>query len=337
MFRKLIPSLLLIGCFSPAMPRQIVIKMGTLAPEGSPWHQVLLETGEKWRKITSDGVKLVIYPGGNLGDEPDMVKRMRINQIQAAALTGVGLAEIEPGIMCLQIPLMFQSYEELDYVRSRVAPKLEKLIEARGFLILSWGDAGWVHFFTKTPAPRLDDLRKLKLFTWAGGDNEELELWKANRFRPVPLAATDILTGLQTGLIEAVPTTALYALWNQCFGLANNMTDVKWAALVGATVVKKSAWEKIPEAQRSAMYKAALESSDRLRQGIRKMCDDAVAAMQKRKLNIVHVDAAAVEDWRKQTEAVYPRLRGRTVPADLFDEVRRLRDEFRSQKSGRGK
>jgi TRAP-type C4-dicarboxylate transport system substrate-binding protein len=307
--------------------------MGTLAPEGSPWHQVLQQIGERWRRETQGRVKLVIYPGGVLGDEPDLVNKVRIGQLQAAALSGAGMSVIEPGVMCLQMPMMLESYEELDYVRDRVAPNLEKRIEGRGFQVLNWGDAGWVHFFASKPVRRLSDMRQMKLFTWAG-DNETLELWKANGFRAVPLAATDILTGLQTGLIEVVPTTPLYALLNQSFGLAKFMNDVKWAPLVGATVISKRTWDRIQPNDRAVMLAAAREAGQSLRGGIRKMGDDAVAAMQKRKLTVVHADEALTAEWRREAETVYPKLRGHMVPADLFDEVRRVRDEYRGQRRG---
>ena len=321
-------GVLLLGCLTPALP-QTVIKMGTLAPDGSAWHQAFQSMGERWRKISGGQVKLVIYSGGVLGDEPDMVNKMRIGQIQAAGLSGAGLSGIEPGVMALQIPMMFDSYEELDYVRERVAPRLEKMIEARGYLVLNWGDVGWVHFFTTRPATRLADMRNMKLFTWAG-DNDTLELWKANGFRAVPLAATDILTGLQTGLIEAVPTTPLYALLNQSFGIARNMIDVKWAPLIGATVITRHLWDSLPTTQRTEMMKAAREAGVTLRGGIRKMGDEAIVTMQKRRLQVIHVDAAAVAEWRREAEGVYPKLRGGQVPAELFDEVRKLRDEYRA-------
>jgi TRAP-type C4-dicarboxylate transport system substrate-binding protein len=324
---------ILLGSLTPALP-QTVIKMGTLAPDGSPWHQALQLMGERWRKISAGQVRLVIYAGGVLGDEPDMVNKMRISQIQAAGLSGAGLSGIEPGVMALQIPMMFDSYEELDYVREREAPRLEKMLEARGYVVLNWGDVGWVHFFTTTPATRLADLRKLKLFTWAGGDNETLELWKANGFRVVPLAATDILTGLQTRLIEAVPTTPLYALLNQSFGIARNMTDVKWAPLIGATVISRRIWELLPAAQRAEMLVAAREAGVAMRGAIRKMGDEAIVTMQKRRLQVIHADAAAQADWRKEAESVYPKLRGAQIPADLFDDVRKLRDEYRMHAAG---
>jgi TRAP-type C4-dicarboxylate transport system substrate-binding protein len=312
---------------------QTVIKMGTLAPDGSPWHQALQLMGERWRKISAGQVKLVIYPGGVLGDEPDMVNKMRIGQIQAAGLSGAGLSGIEPGVMALQIPMMFDSYEELDYVRERVAPRLEKMVEARGYVVLNWGDVGWVHFFTTRPASRMGDMRKMKLLTLAG-DNDTLELWKANGFRAVPLAATDILTGLQTGLVEAVPNTPLFALLDQSFGIARNMIDVKWAPLIGATVITRRMWDSLPAAQRSDMMKAAREAGVSLRDGIRKMGDEAIVTMQKRRLQVIHADAAALAEWRREAEGVYPKLRGGQVPAELFDEVRKLRDEYRATAVG---
>jgi TRAP-type C4-dicarboxylate transport system substrate-binding protein len=296
--------------------------------------------GERWKTISNGNVKLTLYAGGVMGDEPDTVNKLRIKLIQAVALTGAGMGEIEKGVAALQIPLMFNSYDELDYVRDRLAPQLEKRIEANGFVVLNWGDAGWVYFFSDKPMTRLDDMRKLKMFTWAGS-NDELELWKANGFHPVPLAATDIQMGLKTGLIDVIPTTPLYALWNQCFTLAKYMNDIKWAPLVGATLVSKAVWDKIPEAQRGPMLQAARESGQQLRSGIRDMGDKAISVMtgglpgkKMDKLTVVHADDAAVADWRKQTEAVYPKMRGKLIPEDLFDEVRRLHEEYRAKARG---
>jgi TRAP-type C4-dicarboxylate transport system substrate-binding protein len=321
----------------------IEIKMATLAPKDSPWCDVLVRMGERWKAISNGNVKLTLFAGGVMGDEPDTVNKLRIKMIQAVALTGAGMGEIEKGVAALQIPLMFDSYEELDYVRDRLAPTLEKRIEANGFVVLNWGDAGWVYFFADKPMPRLDDLRKLKMFSWAGS-NDETELWKTNGFRPVTLAATDIQMALKTGLIDVIPTTPLYALWNQCFTLAKYMTDIKWAPLVGATLVSKAVWDKIPEAQRGPMLQAAHESGQQLRSGIRDMGDKAIGVMtgglpgkKMDKLTIVHADDATLADWRRQTEAAYPNMRGKIIPADLFDEARRLHEEYRAKVKSGGK
>ncbi|HEX3748491.1 MAG TPA: TRAP transporter substrate-binding protein DctP [Bryobacteraceae bacterium] len=332
---------LLCGLAGAASAQPINIKMATLAPKDSPWCDVLVRMGERWKAITNGNVKLTLYAGGVMGDEPDTVNKLRVKLIQAVALTGAGMGEIEKGVAALQIPMMFDSYDELDYVRDRMAPTLEKRIEANGYVVLNWGDAGWVYFFADKPMPRIDDMRKLKMFSWAGS-NDELEQWKANGFHPVALAATDIQMGLKTGLIDVIPTTPLYALWNQCFTLAKYMTDIKWAPLVGATVVSKAVWDKIPEAQRGPMLQAARDSGQQLRSGIRDMGDKAISVMtnglpgkKMDKLTIIHADEATVAEWRRQTEAAYPAMRGKIIPADLFDEARRLHEEYRAKKGGR--
>jgi TRAP-type C4-dicarboxylate transport system substrate-binding protein len=332
--------LLILAAAACLSAQTVDIKMATLAPKGSPWFQVLEKMNARWQQISGNKVRLILY-SGTMGDEPEIVNKLRVKQIQAVALSGAGMSDIEPGVMCLQIPRMFDSYEELDYVRDRVAPRLEKLIEAKGYLVLNWGDAGWVHVFSRTPVARLDELRKLKLFTWAG-NTDELELWKANGFNAISMPATDIVFGLANKLIDAVPTTPLYAEWNQCFTMAKYMSDIKWAPLVGATIVSKAAWERVPAASRDAMLKAARDAGEEMRTGIRSMGDKAIAQMTagmpgktSQKLTVVHVDDAARADWQKQTEAAYPKIRGKLVPPDLFDEVQRLRNEHRARKGGK--
>ena len=317
-----------------AQGRTIIINMGTSAPEGTAWHDALLQVKQDWNRISRGRVVLRIFPSGVQGDEYTMIRKMRIGQLQAVAVSGNGLSRIDPAISCLQIPLMLDSYEELDYVRDRLAPQLEGMIEQKGFKILNWADAGWVRFFTKRPASTLDDIRGMKLLTSAG-DPETEELYKDFGFQVVPLPYTEFLTALQTGLIEAVQGPPLYALVEQWFGLATNMTEVKWAPLVGATVISNRAWERIPANMRPQLLEAARSAGRRLLTEIRQLNEDAVPAMTKRGLNIVKPDEAALASWSSEAKDAYPKLRGRYVSADLFDEVERLRNEFRSQQQTR--
>jgi TRAP-type C4-dicarboxylate transport system substrate-binding protein len=140
-----------------------------------------------------------------------------------------------------------------------------------------------------------------------------------------------VLTALQTGLVEAVQGPPLYAMVEQWFGLANNMIDVKWSPLVAATVLRKESWEKIPLELRQPLLEAARVAGRRLLGEIRGLNDDAIPAMQKRGLNLIQVDEVTLAVWRSEADKSYPELRGRYAPADLFDEVQRLRDEFRQQ------
>src|SRR5271156_13734 len=223
---------------SVILPAQTVIRLGTLVPKGSRWHDILLNMGEEWKKASGGKIELKIYPGGEQGDEPEMVQKVRIHGLQAVAISGAGLSGIDAAVSALQIPMMLDSWEELDYVRDHISARLEKGMAQRGFIVLNWGDAGSVHFFTKQPVSQPDEIRKLRLCVLQG-DSVTFELYKANGFHPVALAATDILTGLQTGLIEAFQSPPLIALSNQWFGGAKNMLDIQFAQLVGATVIDK--------------------------------------------------------------------------------------------------
>lgn len=308
---------------------EIIIKMGTSAPEGSSWHQIFKEMGEGWKQAPAGGVTLRIYPGGVLGDEPDLVRKMRVGQIQAAALTAVGLSDIDDSVAALQIPMMFRSYEELDFVRERLRPMLEKRLLEKDFVVLNWGDAGWVMFFGKEAFATPDELKRMKLFVWAG-DNDAVELWKTAGFHPVPLPSTEILTGLQTGLINAFDTTPLLALSSQWFGLAPHMLDLRWAPLVGATVVTRKAWDRVPREARPSIQKAAAEAGERLKGDIRAANERAIGAMKDHGLEVLRVTPAIEAAWQRAAEETYPRIRGTIVPQAMFDEVKRLRNEYRA-------
>ncbi|MBZ5609609.1 MAG: TRAP transporter substrate-binding protein DctP [Acidobacteriia bacterium] len=316
-----------------ALPGQTVIRLGTLVPKGSRWHEILLNMGEEWKKASGGKVELKIYPGGEQGDEPEMVQKIRIKKLQAVAISGAGLSGIDAAVSALQIPMMLDSYEELDYVRDKISDRLQKGLAQRGFIVLNWGDAGWVHFFTKQPASRPDEIRKLKLCVLQG-DNSTFELYKVNGFHPVALAATDILTGLQTGLIDAFQAPPLIALSNQWFGGAHNMLDIHFAQLVGATLIDKSVWDKIPAPVQKEMLASAKTAGVALREEIRKAEASSVPMMQQFGLNVVHADPKALAEWRQLSESIWPKLRGSMVPPDLFDEVKRLRDEYRKQHPG---
>ena len=313
---------------SVTLPAQTIIRLGTLVPKGSRWHDILINMGEEWKKESGGKIELRIYPGGEQGDEPEMVQKVRIKKLQAVAISGAGLSGIEPGVSALQIPMMIDSWEELDYVRDHISARLEKGFADRGFILLNWGDAGSVHFFTKQPAQHPDEIRRLRLCVLQG-DSTMFELYKQSGFHPVALAATDILTGLQTGLVEAIQSPPLIALSNQWFGGAKNMLDIGFANLVGATLIDKAVWSKIPPPVQKQMLESARTAGVALRDEIRKAEAGAVPIMQQFGLNVVHPDPKTVAEWRQLTESIWPKFRGPVVPPDLFDQVKHLRDEYR--------
>ncbi len=318
----------------PAHAAQTVVKMATLAPEGSSWYRVLQEMGEEWKKASGGAVALRIYPGGVAGDEDAMLRKIRVGQIQAAAITGIGLSYLDRSFYALHIPMMYASDEEFDYVRDRYGPHLEKVLEAKGFVLLNWGDAGWVHFFSKTPVVTPAEAKALKLFMWAG-DTNLLQLYKETGFHPVPLSVPDLLPSLQTGMVNGYSTTPLASLAFQWFGLALNMTDLQYAPLTGATVIEKGAWEKIPAELRPKLLEASRVAGKKLRAEVRRLNQEAIQAMVKNGLKVHKVPPDVQAQWRKMVEDVYPQVRGKIMPAEAFDAVRKYRDEFRASRGGK--
>ncbi len=310
-----------------------VIKLATLAPKGSPWHDVVQDIAEQWKALSGGTVTIRIYPGGVAGDDPDTVRKLRIGQLQAAGLTGAGLVKIAPEFQALQMPMMFRSDAELNHVRDRLGPRLEAILEEKGFKLLTWGDAGWVHYFTQSPVVHPDDLKPLKIFTWAG-DATVTEAYRSLGYHPVPLPATEIHLALQSGLINAVPTMPLAALANQWFGLVGHMTDLKWAPLVGAVVISLKAWEGIPEDLRAGFEAAARAAGERLRVRAQQFETEAIDAMVAHGLEVHPVPDAVAAVWESRARSIYPILIGRVVPADMVAEVERLRDAYRAQSAG---
>lgn len=330
-------ALLLLAALAVLVPRpahaQVVIKLGTVAPEGSSWHDLLMKMKQDWKRLSNGQVELRIYAGGVLGDEGEMVRKMQRRGLDAVAMSGSGLSRIDPSFDCLNIPLAFQSYDELDHVRDAIAPRLERNVQAAGFRVLHWSDTGWVYFFTKTPVRTPSDLRKLKAWIPAGDPNSEA-LYKELGFKVVPLPMTDMMTSLQTGMIEAIEVPPLYAMLDRSYQQAGNMLDLRLAALPAATVISETAWSRVPEALRPALLKAAQEAGEAYETEIRRSGDDAIAQMKQRGLNVVPLDAASREAWEREICDAYPKLRGRLGPVDLFDEVIRLRDEYRKRPCG---
>jgi TRAP-type C4-dicarboxylate transport system substrate-binding protein len=306
------------------------IRLGTLAPQGSSYHRILQEMGEKWKAATNGQVQLTIY-AGTMGSELELVRRMRAGQLQAAAVTAQGLASIDHGVAAIQsIPMIFRSLDELDHVKAKLGPVLERRLEAKDFKVLFWADAGWVRFFTRHRVERPEELKRQKTFVTAG-ETHQFDLMKSAGYSPVALEWADALTALQTKMIDAVPTIPYFALATQVYTVAGYMLDLTWAPVVGALIINKKTWDALSPAARAAMSAAAIETGKQFQAQGRKEADEAVAAMQKRGLTVVVTPPSLLTEWRTASEQLYPRIRGGLVPADMFDEVLRIMTEYRAR------
>lgn len=324
--KKLALALILALAAPLASAQEITIKLGTLAPNGSTWHTLLKEMADRWAQASGGKVKLRIYPGGTQGSEGDMVRKMAVGQLQSAAITNVGMHDITSDPQALSVPTMIASEAEFNAVFPKVQGHLDQLLDKKGYVALQWSQVGFVRIFCTKPYRTPAEMSDAKMFAW-DGDPASVEAWKAGGFRPVVLSSADVVPSLQTGMISCIANVPLYLLTSRLFERAGHMIDVPWGYLIGATLIRKDAWDKVPADLRPKLLSIARELGARVDAEVKKLNDDATAAMKKQGLDVVEVDQAP---WRAAAEKAWPVVRGKVVTADFFDEVLRVRDAYRA-------
>ena len=308
-----------------------VIKMGTVAPDGSPWHNALKEIAQEWRELSNGAVTLRIYPGGVAGDEPDLVRKIRIGQLDAAALTTSGLAYISTDFTALTYPIMINTDEELDYIIKKVGPAYDQLIVQKGFQIVGWCNAGWVQFFSKIPVRSPDDMRKEKFFFW-GSEATYIELLKKTGFHPVPLSLSDLLPSLQTGLVSAFVSPPQAALSFQWYKLAPNMCTLRWQPLPAAVVISDKKWQQILAELRPRLKKSSERICATLQGKVKDIELESIKVMVKHGLQIHSPTKADLEKWRELVkEKIDPAFVGIRFTRESFDRVKAALAEFQAQ------
>ena len=302
--------------------------MATMVPDGSIWDKELREIAAQWQKQSDGEVVLRIYPGGVAGDEEQVVRKMRIGSLHAGAITVAGLTAITPAFEVLAIPLFIRTYDELDFLLDEMEEELARSLDEKGFVFLSWGIGGWAHFFSTEPVRTVDDLRSLKMFKWAG-DQRMVRWWQSNGFKPVPLAMTDIMPGLRTGQIEVMAVPPLAALSLQWFRSTPYMHDLGLGPVVGANVVSKRVWNKIPTDLRPTLLEIAKKSSLNLSAAIPGQEASAVEEMKRRGLTVT--TSSDQSEWTALAEKFTKSVRGTIVPTDVLDRAEEVLSEYRSR------
>ncbi|MGB5132611.1 MAG: TRAP transporter substrate-binding protein DctP [Steroidobacteraceae bacterium] len=293
------------------------LRIATVAPAGSSFHKRLQALGAEWSRGPG-GVAMNIY-AGTQGGELQIVRRMRVGQIQGAMLSSVGLAQIERSVTALQyMPMMFHNWEDVDAVRDKLRPDLERRLRDAGYVVLFWADAGWVRYFSRKPVNRFQDLKSLRVYA-SSGDPQSVELMKAY-YTPVVLEPDQILLGLRNGMIDALPVPAFLANFSQIPTYAPYMLDLRWAPITGALVMTKKAWDKLDPAAQAWLRETSERAGVEMRRASRAEDEQAVQAMKdKMGLKIVPLTAEVEREWRTEVARIYPRIRGTLVPASMFD------------------
>lgn len=308
----------------------LTIKLATFAPANSAWHKALLDMGEAWSRDTAGRVTLRVYPGGTLGTEDSTVKMMSpaVGELQAALLLPPGLSRIDDAIDVFGMPFFLESDAEMRAVFKALRPMMTQRIEAKGYKVLNWGNAGWVQLFSKQEIRTLAELKSVKLYT-TEGDDKWVQWYKDRGFQPIPLSFNDMVGGLKRGMIDAAPSPAYGASMLQIFRDAPYLLDVKLAPLLGATVMTNEAWNKIDAADQPKILAAASALEQRFLDEAPKLDATAVETMAKRGLKVTKLSPDAEAEFRKTAETLVASMRGTMVNAEVFDAAMKARNDFR--------
>ena len=302
------------------LSKPIIIKLATLAPEGTEYYNLLLEMGQRWQEETNGEVILRIYPNGVVGRESDTIRKMRIGQIQASAMSSIGLSELTDQIQAFTIPMGFKDYDDVEKVKNAMFDDISDGLSESGFKLLFLVDIGWVHWFSANEVAVPDDLRNAKIYTTAG-DYVTVELFKEFGFNAIPVSETDILTSLQTGMINTVQTVPILSLSSGWFALMPNMLDLKWAVFIGAVIVDERVWSRIRPEHQKVMMEIAYEIGGKYQESGRNTEAQAIETMKEYGMKVKTPTTEELKVWEEFKEEIMPDVIETYVPEEIYKKV----------------
>ncbi len=308
----------------------LVLKVGSVAPEASPWGEALTRVALAWKQISGGQVELKIYHGGIAGGESDTIRKMRLGQLQGGVLTSFGLNEISPEFLSLSMPFVIHNDDELDYVLEKASDTLKAKIAAQKFHVAAFSKVGWIRFFSKKPLRVPADLKTLKLAANPG--NQALfDTWQSMGYNQVPVEIPNTLTALNSGRIEALYASPIAVGGFQWFGLAKYMMSLRMAPFLGGVILTQAAWDKIPESLRPQLEDAAKPILVQMDKDIKKMEVDAIATMKT--YGMVQIDVTPAEEslWKAEMDAGLSKMIGKSFSKEIYDLMLASLAEFRKK------
>ncbi len=309
----------------------VVIKIGSIAPSRSPWDKALQEIAREWERISEGNVEVRIYPGGIAGTEADMIRKIRLGVLQGGVFTNMGINRIVRSVLSLNMPFLFTSQEEFEFVFDRIRSAFEADIEKNGFKIVMWTLAGWVHFFSKEPVLYPEDLQKHKLAV-TSSDPQLEQIWKKMGYQVVPTDQNNLMVSLQSGMVTAAYLPALVAGSGQFFALVRHMMSLTLSPLVGGLLLGDRVWRSIPEQYHEPMLEAVRKAAQNLYSETMDLENEALETMKGNGLVINNPPEDALEKWRTAAALGIEELVGTTFSKDIYDRILKAIEEFR--KSG---
>lgn len=307
------------------------IKFASLAPDGSTWMNVMREFDQTIRKETNGEMGFKIYPGGVAGDEKDVLRKIRLGQLHSAGFTGVGLGEVNPEVRIFDSPFLFRNYEEVDFIQQKFFDKFAQGFEKNGFVLLGWADVGFVYVYTNSPVKNLEDMKAAKMWMWEGDPVAEAT-FKSFGINPVPLSVIDVMTALQTGMVNGVYVSPLAIIALQWFTKIKYMMEVPLADAAGAVLISKQMYDKIPAPYQEILVSNAKKYFETLMKLSR---EDNSSSIETLKKNGVQLIPSPPEDqlklFQEKGKAARRMMAGKLYPLELVEEVEQALWEYREK------
>jgi TRAP-type C4-dicarboxylate transport system substrate-binding protein len=329
--RAILTVLVAVGAWAPAARADnIEIKIASLAPEGSPWAKLLSEGGKDLDKATSGRVKIKYFFSAQQGDEKDVVRKMKLAQLDGAALTAVGLGLVKSDVRVLELPFLVKNDKELDYVREKMAPEFEKQFDDAGYVLISWGDVGWVHLYSNTKVESRADLAKTKMWAWTD-DPIVKTFFKRLGINGRPLGVPDVLPNLETGYIDACYGPPAAAVGLQWWTKVKYGTATPISYSIGALVIRKEVFNKISADDQKIMREQGKKLGEKLMKVVRTKNDEAKEGMEDQGIEFVKSPEAMIKDFEKEGQAVWDELAGSLYSKELLEKVKKYVAEARAK------
>lgn len=322
------------GAHAATKPRaKVEIKIATIATDGSTWMKIMDQLDSEIREKTAGEVGLKFYPGGVQGDDSVVLKKIRAGQLHGGGFTGVGLGEIAPGLRVLEIPFTFRSVDEVHAVRESMEPELEKMLSDAGFELIGWADVGFVYLFTKAPVASIADLKKVKMWLWEGDPLAET-LLRTVGVSPVPLPITDVVTSLQTGMIDGVYTSPMGCISLQWFTRVGYMTDLPVTHANGAVVVTRKIFDQISPSAQAVVKESAKKYFALLNEATGKEGAASLTTLQEKGIKTVALNETDKNGFDTVGKTVREKLVGTLYTQQVLDQTLQTLAQVRSGKAG---
>lgn len=324
--------LLLLGSvFIAQAAEPIVIKFATLAPEGTPWMNIMEEMNEELQQKSAGQVSFRFYAGGVAGDERDVLRKMRIQQLHGGAFSGFGLGEVLSDVRVLELPLLFHDAAEAEHVANKMLAHFTVAFAQKGYTLLSLNESGAVYIFSKDLLRTREDLIRAKLWTWQG-DPLPQAIFKAYGVTPVPLSLPNVLPSLQSGLIDACYATPLSVLALQWFSKVKYRTSLALTHVMGALLLSDHLWQQLSPAQQTLVRETVHKYSTKAANNMRQYDGKALSLLQTTAgIQTTTVPDEEVQYLRKISEQIRQELAGQLYPQALLEQVITLRDQYRQR------